>query len=300
MTFPLLWALFTVTAAAAQTLRNAMQRELTARLGTVGATLVRFVFGLPFACAFLIGVVLVLGRAPPTPSARAWAWIFAGAAFQIAATALMLAAMRERSFVVSIAYTKTEPVQAAVFALLFLGERPTPLLIAAILIATAGVILMSWPKAGAAAGGAGSWRPAALGITAGACFALSAVGFRGGVLALDAPSFVMAATTTLFCGLAIQSALLLAYLAAFDQRTAREIFRAWKPSLFAGFMGALASQFWFLAFALTSVARVRTLGLVEVIFAQIVSRGVFKQGAGGRDLAGMAMIAAGVLMLLWG
>ena len=300
MTFPLLWALFTVTAAAAQTLRNAMQRELTQRLGTVGATLVRFVFGLPFSCLFLCGVALSTGLAPPAPSASAWQWIIAGAVFQIAATALMLAAMRERSFVVTIAYTKTEPVQAAVFALMFLGERPTPLLIAAILVASAGVALMSWPKGAAAEGGAESWRPAALGIAAGACFALSAVGFRGGVLQLDTPSFVMAATTTLVCGLAVQSALLLAYLGLADRPVAREIFRAWRPSLFAGFMGALASQFWFLAFALTSVARVRTLGLVEVIFAQIVSRNVFRQGAGARDLAGMALIAAGVVMLLAG
>ena len=35
---PWLWAVFTVTAAFAQTIRNAMQRELTAGLGTVGAT----------------------------------------------------------------------------------------------------------------------------------------------------------------------------------------------------------------------------------------------------------------------
>ena len=40
---PWLWAVFTVAAAFAQTIRNAMQRELTASLGTVGATQVRFV-----------------------------------------------------------------------------------------------------------------------------------------------------------------------------------------------------------------------------------------------------------------
>ena len=56
-----LWALFTVIAAAAQTVRNATQRELTARLGTVGATHVRFLFGFPFALVFLAGVMLALG-----------------------------------------------------------------------------------------------------------------------------------------------------------------------------------------------------------------------------------------------
>ena len=108
---PWLWAVFTLIAAAAQTVRNATQRELTGKLGTVGATHVRFLFGLPFACVFLIGVIVVGGAALPHPGLVFWPWVLAGALFQIAATALMLAAMGERSFVVAIAYIKTEPVQ---------------------------------------------------------------------------------------------------------------------------------------------------------------------------------------------
>jgi hypothetical protein len=45
--------LFTLLGAAGQTARNAMQRELTPRLGALGATLVRFLFGFPFALLFL-------------------------------------------------------------------------------------------------------------------------------------------------------------------------------------------------------------------------------------------------------
>ena len=44
-----LWVVFTLLAAGCQTVRNAMQRELTATLGTAGATHVRFLFGFPFA-----------------------------------------------------------------------------------------------------------------------------------------------------------------------------------------------------------------------------------------------------------
>ena len=55
----MLWAVFTLIAAAAQTARNAMQRELTATLGTVGATHVRFLFGFPFALLFLAGVMVL-------------------------------------------------------------------------------------------------------------------------------------------------------------------------------------------------------------------------------------------------
>ena len=96
---PWLWAVFTVIAAFMQTLRNAMQRELTAKLGTVGATHVRFLFGFPFVIVFLLGVMMTTGASLPRPGVLFWPWAILGAFAQVAATALMLAAMGERSFV---------------------------------------------------------------------------------------------------------------------------------------------------------------------------------------------------------
>src|SRR5215468_11198883 len=121
----MLWAVFTLIAAAAQTARNAMQRELTTTLGTVGATHVRFLFGFPFAIAFLIAVVLATGLPLPAPPAAFWPWALLGALAQIVATALMLATMNDRSFVVTIAYIKTEPVQVALFGFVLLGDVVT-------------------------------------------------------------------------------------------------------------------------------------------------------------------------------
>ncbi|MBI3435378.1 MAG: EamA/RhaT family transporter [Proteobacteria bacterium] len=290
-----LWVLFTLIAAAAQTVRNATQRSLTARLGTVGAAHVRFLFGLPFAILFLAGVLIVSGSAPPVVPAIYWPWIVVGAAAQAAATALMLAAMGERSFVVTIAYIKTEPVQVALFGLILLGDRVTPAMAVAILVATAGVIVMSI-RPGARAGGA---RPMLLGLGAGAMFGLSAIGYRGAILRLDDTNFVLAATLTLVVGLLLQAVALTAYLAVADRAVLAAILRSWRPSLFAGFMGALASQFWYLAFALASAASVRTLALVEVLMAQAVSRLLFGQPTGAREFGGIVLIVVGVALLLW-
>jgi drug/metabolite transporter (DMT)-like permease len=292
----MLWAVFTLIAAAAQTARNAMQRELTATLGTVGATHVRFLFGFPFALIFLPGVMLVTGYDLPQPPLEYWPWIVAGALTQIAATATMLAAMNERSFVVAYAYIKTEPVQVALFGLIFLGDKIAPLAAAAVLIATAGVIVISL-KLGAAQ--ASTARSTFVGLFSGALFALSAIGYRGAILALHLPHFVMAATFTLATGLVMQAAILSLYLWLRDPKALREIARAWKPSLFAGFMGAFASEFWFLGFAITSAANVRTLALVEVLFAQGVTRFVFKQPTTARELVGIVLVVAGVALLVW-
>jgi drug/metabolite transporter (DMT)-like permease len=292
----LLWIPFTILAAAGQTARNAMQRELTAALGTVGATHVRFLFGFPFALVFLAGVLAFTGLPLPSPSLVFWPWVLLGAGAQIVATALMLATMNDRSFVVTIAYIKTEAVQAALFGLIFLGDHVTLGMVVAIVVATLGVVAMSLKGKGAMEGGI---RPVLLGLVSGAMFALSATGYRGAILSLGLPNFVLAATFTVTVGLVLQAAVLTLYLAVRDRAVLAAIMRAWRPSLFAGFMGASASEFWFLAFALTSVANVRTLALVEVLFAQAISFFVFKQATSKREALGMTLIVLGVVLLIW-
>ncbi|MBY0612948.1 MAG: DMT family transporter [Beijerinckiaceae bacterium] len=295
---PWLWAVFTVTAALSQTVRNAMQRELTTSLGTVGATHVRFLFGLPFGILFL-GVVLGVTGAPlPRLHGVFLGWTLVGAVSQIAATAFMLTTMKAKSFVVTTTYTKTEPVQVAIFGFVVLGDHLSLPVTLAIGLATAGVMLMSWPKQAVGEAPAANWRPAMLGIAAGSLFALSAVGFRAAIRSLDAANFVVAASTTLACGLAIQAVSLTLYLLARDRKVLGAIIRAWRPSMLAGFAGALASQFWFLAFAIETAARVRTLALIEIFFAQMISGRLFREKSSRRERAGLVLVALGCALIV--
>ena len=293
---PGLWAIFTLIAAMGQVLRNAQQKELTQSLGTVGATHVRFLFGLPFGLLFLVLVLLGTGLPLPRLNTSMLSWSVVAALAQISATALLLAAMRDRSFVIVTAYAKTEAMQVAVFGLAFLGDTVTLGVATAIAIATAGVLLMSWPRS--TAGEAFSWKPALLGLASAAMFAIAAIGFRGGIRALDTPSFVMGATVTLALGLLIQTTLLSAYLYLFDRKTLMAILQLWRPSMLAGFTGAFASQMWFLAFAIETAAKVRTLALIEILFAQIVSRNLFRQSLTSREAMGILLIVCGVGLLL--
>lgn len=292
--FGWLWAVFTVIAAFFQTLRNALQRELTGALGTVGATHVRFLFGFPFALIFLIGLIVGTNVPLPRPGWTFWPWVIDGALAQVAATALMLVAMGKRSFVITIAYLKTEPIQVAIFGLIFLGDRVSLPMMAAILVATAGVLIMS-TKPGGMIGGV---RPTLIGLASGGMFALSAIGYRGGILSLGLPNFLMSATFTLAVGLVVTTAMLSLYLVVYAPSVMPAIMRVWKRSLFAGFMGAFASQFWFLAFALATAASVRTLALVEVLFAQLVARFAFGQKTTAREALGMVLVVAGVVLLI--
>jgi drug/metabolite transporter (DMT)-like permease len=296
MVASLLWIPVTLAAAAAQTGRNATQRRLTETIGTVGATQVRFLYGFPFALLALAGMSLATRETVPGPNSMFLTYVLIGALTQILATALMLSAMRERAFSVVTAYTKTEPVQVALFGLVLLGDPLTPSMALAIAIATSGVLLMS-VKPGMSLTASGV-KPVAFGLLSGAFFALAAIGFRGAILSLEGGSPLIRASTTLVWGLGLQTAILLVWLGLFDRKALLASFAAWRPSLGAGFLGALASQFWFIGFALTTAANVRTLALVEVLMAQAVSHRFLAQATSRRELAGMLLILIGVGLLL--
>ena len=291
-----LWVLVTLMASSAQTLRNAMQRDLIGALGAVGAAQVRFLFGLPFAVLFLAGMLAATGLDAPPLKLANLLWTAFGAFSQVIATAMMLAAMRTRSFVVAVAYTKTEPAQVALFGLVAFNETPTRSLIAAIAFAMIGVGLMSVPSRRELVS---DWRSTAYGLASATFFAFAAIGFRSAVIGVETPSRALAASMILVVGLAIQSATLGLYLGVFDREGARAILGAWRSSLFAGFMGALASQFWFIAFALTDAARVRTLALIEVPMAQVVSLKLFREPPSLRDGLGMTLIVVAAAILVW-
>ena len=291
-----LWIPFTIIASLGQVARNAMQRSLTGPLGTWGATNIRFLFGFPFSIVFFVVIILATGDKVPWPSAEFWPWLLLGALSQIFATGLMLAAMNDRSFVVTTAYLKTEAIQTAIFGFVFLGDHLTALKVAAILIATIGVVVTAL-RPGATRDIA-SIRPTVLGLVAAAAFALSAVGFRGAIITVPGVSFVTAASYALVWALFVQTLILTIYLLARAPKVLSDILSLWKPSMLAGFMGAAASQFWFLAFALTAAANVRTLALVEVLFAQAVAYYSFKQPLSARELSGIALIVVGVAMLV--
>lgn len=294
-----LWIALSVWAAFAQTLRNSAQRSLTASLGTLGATLVRFLYGLPFALAWLAAVHY--WRAEPLPAAN-WAflgWVTLGAVAQIAATAFLLLAMEARSFALGVAYSKTEILQIAVFGLVFLGDPVSLTTALAVASGTLGVLLLSpadreRPFA-ALLSGMGT-RPALLGLASGAGFAFAAVGFRGAALSLDG-SFLMSAATALAVAQFIQTVLLGGWLLWRSPAVVAGTLRQWRPSLFAGLMGAAASAGWFSAFALQPAAHVRTVGLIELVFSYAVSLKLFREKLSRLELAGMAFLALGIAVI---
>jgi drug/metabolite transporter (DMT)-like permease len=298
MVFPSwIWIPLTVGAAMAQTLRNAAQRHLTRDLGAIGATLVRFLYGLPFAVLWLAIIAGLTGGPIPSLGLAFLAWTLFGSVMQIAGTALLLRVMMERNFALGVAYTKTEIVQVAVFGAVLLGDPVSVGLAASIAAAAVGVMLVSLPPSDRSLRAfAGTWksRSALLGIASGGAFALAAASFRGSALALHLTPLALAAAYSVVTAQLMQSVLLLIYLPLRHRGVTTAVFRAWRVSFFAGFMGALASILYFTAMAIHPVAQVRAVALTELLFTYVVSYRLFRERLAGMEMLGLGLLTVGV------
>jgi drug/metabolite transporter (DMT)-like permease len=295
-----LWIPITLFAAFAQTIRNAAQKHLTATLGTLGATLVRFLYGIPFAVIWLALVRHAGGFDLPQANWAFTGWILLGAVSQIAGTALLLQVMRERNFTLGVAYSKTEAIQVAFFGFLFLADPLGPGAVAAAMFGTLGVMLMSpidreHPLRTLLRG----WtsRVALYGLASGTCFGFASVGYRGASLALESVPFPMAAAFGLLVAQVSQTMLLGGWLLHRNARTVLQVLLAWRTSLLVGFTGAAASAAWFTAMAIEPIAHVRTLGLVELLFAYVVSRRLFHEHLTRIELTGIALLCTALVIV---
>lgn len=292
-----LWIPISLAAALIQTVRFLLQRRLkTLGLTTGGATFSRFVFAAPLAWGLVV-LLLASGQAWPALGREFWIWVVAGGMGQIVGTYCTVSLFTMRNFAVGIAFTKTETVQVALFSALLLGEAVSPGGFAAILIGMAGVVLLSWPK-GARFRGAFSNRTLAVGIVAGAAFALASIGYRGAALTLGADHYFYRAAFTLACVTTTQTLMMLVMLRLLEPGSITQVARHWRATALVGLTGMLGSLGWFTAFTLQNAAYVRAFGQVELLFGLAASVIFLHEGLTRREVTGMLLLAASLLAIV--
>lgn len=296
-----LWIPITIGAAFLQNLRSVGQKHLKGVMGSTGATFVRFGFGLPFAALFVLVLNQVYALPLPRLSVDFALWVIVGGLSQIGAQFLLVYLFSFRNFAVGTAYSRTEPAQAALFGLIFLGELASPGAFAAIAITVIGVMLisvahvpMSWRNLGASVVS----RTALIGLASGTLFGIAAVAYRAASLSLGGPTFMMQAATTLLSTITFQTVIMLVWMLWKDRSELARIRQAWKPSLFVGFVGASASLGWFAAMTLQQAAVVKALAQVEMIFTFASTVFFFREKINATEIAGCALIVAGILLLV--
>jgi drug/metabolite transporter (DMT)-like permease len=286
----MLWIPITIAATGLQVARNALQRGLLAGAGPWGASLVRFLFGLPFSLLFL-GVAWALApHAHPRPTPGYFLSCAVGGAAQILATAAMLVSMRRSSFALGTVFQQSGIPLAALLGLAF-GEHLGLFKWLGLALATGGLMWLGWPRERGR-----DWSAAGLGLLAGAGFAAAGNAFRQGALALGRVDPLLAAQLTVFVVQAMQSAALVAWLTLTDRRALRAAVTSWRASAPAGFFGAAASGLWFTAFALAPVGLVRAVGVTEMPIAAFAGRRMFAERLTPRQISAALITTLGVTL----
>jgi drug/metabolite transporter (DMT)-like permease len=277
--------------------RNALQKTLKGRLSTWGATASRFVFAAPLAVLFCLVLLQVTGESAGQPPHVFYLWGMAGGLAQIVATGLLIHLFSYTNFAVATAFTKTEPLQTALFGIVLLGDRLTAGAAIGIVISLVGVILVSMPQDE----GTRRWkldRKVWIGVLSGGLFGLSAVAYRGASLSLAEGSVLVRASVTLAFVTVFQALAILGWLAWRERGEVTRLLQAWRVASLVGISGMFGSLCWFTAFTLENAAHVRAVGQVEVIITLAISILFFREKVTLREIAGVLLVAAGVVALV--
>lgn len=299
------WIVITIAAAFLQNIRSAMQKYLKGVMGTTGATFVRFGYGVPFALLYLAILWRGFDRPLPVPDAHFFLWAVIGGLSQIVATFLLVHLFSFRNFAVGTAYSRTEPAQAALFALIFLGEAASRGTLVAIAISVVGVMIISVARTPLSIKSLVTsvfTQTAGIGLLSGTFFGLSAVSYRSASLALapslPQPDFVMQASFTLGFVILLQTVTMLVWILIREPQELKRVVKAWRPGLLVGFAGASASFGWFMAMTLQQAAIVKVVAQVEMLFTFASAVFIFREWINKLEVLGCLLIVLGVVMLL--
>jgi drug/metabolite transporter (DMT)-like permease len=287
------WIPITIGAAGFQVARNALQRGLLGDAGPWGATLVRFLFGLPFSLAAWAAVAALTPGARPSFGFGFWAAASTGALSQMLASAALLVAMRRAGFAIGTALQQSSLPLSAVIGLAVFHDNLRPLAWLGVAITTLGLAVLTWPK------GAAGPQPvsgALFGLVSGICFGFSLNAFRHAEIGLEPAHRVYAAVTCVVIAQALQSSTLCLALAWRRPQALQAVAASWRQSLGAGLCGAIASLGWFTALAFAPAGPVRAVGMVEMPMAALAGRRVFAERLTAWQWAAGAATALGVVM----
>lgn len=284
-----------------QTVRTAGQKHLTAHLDPIAVTLVRFLYGLPFAALYLACVALGTDQPLPPLNATFLAFTALGGVAQIIATVLLIHLFSLRNFAVGTTYARTEAFLTAFVGALFFGEWISAQGWVAIVVSVAGVVVLTIARSQVDSPSIFGrlWnRAAGIGLGSGFAFALASLSIRKASLSFGIDEFLLTAGITLVVMVCLQTLIMIVYVALRSPAQLLIIARQWRVSLFVGVTSALGSVGWFTAMTVERAAYVKSLGQIEFVFALLVSTLFFRERTTGLELLGMMMVAGGVVILL--
>lgn len=290
------WVLWTFLAASMQAVRTAGQKQLSEVVSPLTATLVRYLFGLPFALLYLS--FLAAQRDWVFPELN-FVFLFSGftaGVLQIVATILLIRLFGMRNFAVGTTFVRSEILLTALIGLAFFTEQIDLQGWIAMFASVAGLVLISIARQD---GVSSIWNlSAAFGLAAGLAFALTSLFLRQASLSLGEGDATFTAAITLVYMVSLQTIICLILVAYRQPQEFVLVGARLNAALFVGVTSVLGSAGWFTAMTLQSASYVKVVGQVEFLITLLLSIFYFKEKPTPTELLGMGLVILGAVVLL--
>ncbi|GAB00162.1 MULTISPECIES: DMT family transporter [Acinetobacter] len=290
------WILFTIMAAFMQAWRNAFQKQLSTSVDAYGTTLARFLFSPLFAFSYLAFLYV---QKPVTAavhfSDKFWFYIVIAGVSQIFATALMVMLFQQKNYAIGVGLAKSEAILAAIVGVIFLQEHLTTWGWVGVLIGAVAVFLLSKGRQHTEL----SMKTLMIGLGSGLCFAITSLLVREASLELTMLPFLHRAAWVLCCLISFQCIIMLLYLGIFSRETLYLMWQRLGLVFKVSVCSFLASVGWFSAMSMQTVAIVKTLGQVEILFSLLISAFFFKEKLAKTDHLGLWLVIVAAIMVIW-
>lgn len=290
------WILFTIMAAFMQAWRNAFQKQLSTSVDAYGTTLARFLFSPLFAFSYLAFLYVQKPVIAAVHfSDKFWFYIVIAGVSQIFATALMVMLFQQKNYAIGVGLAKSEAILAAIVGVIFLQEHLTTWGWVGVLIGAVAVFLLSKGRQHTEL----SVKTLMIGLGSGLCFAITSLLVREASLELTMLPFLHRAAWVLCCLISFQCIIMLLYLGIFSRET---LYRMWQRLglvFKVSVCSFLASVGWFSAMSMQTVAIVKTLGQVEILFSLLISAFFFKEKLAKTDHLGLWLVIVAAIMVIW-
>ena len=291
----MLWIPFTLMAAFMQSWRNAFQKQLSSSVDAYGVTLARFICATPLAALYLYWLYQGEAVAAVEFSGRFWLYIVVAALSQIIATVLMVRLFQQKNYAIGVGLAKSEAVLAALIGTALLSDQLSLLGWLGVLIGGIAVFLLSGAKDMRSL----SWPILWTGLGSGLAFAITSLLVREASLELTALPFLHRAGWVLLCVIGLQTVIMLLWLGLTRRATLRAMWQRKGLTVAVSVASFLGSLGWFTAMSLESVAIVKTLGQVEVLFTLMISAWFFKEKLQRTDHLGLLLVVVGAVLVIW-
>lgn len=290
------WVLFTIMAAFMQAWRNAFQKQLSTTVDVYGTTLARFLFSPVFAFGYL---AFLYQQQPITAvvsfSPHFWLYIVIAGISQIYATALMVKLFQQKNYAIGIGLAKSEAILAALIGVMFLQEHLSTWGWLGVLIGAIAVFLLSKGSSQTKL----SFKTLLIGLGSGLCFAITSLLVREASLELGMLPFLHRAAWVLCILISFQCVIMLLYLGLFSRKTLYHMRLRLGLTFKVSVCSFLASLGWFSAMSMQTVALVKTLGQIEILFSLLISAFFFKEKLARSDHMGLFLVILAAMMVIW-